>query len=410
MGTEHLEHERRPADDEPAARPARAARRDPTDVPSAAPPDIDSAPLRLERFPHGTGRVQRAAATAHDIAPVASADEPAAWIQRSTDAGRLPAQLRAGVERLSGVAVDDVRVQRNSSRPAQVGALAYAQGDEIHLGPGQDEHLPHEAWHIVQQRQGRVRQTLQLQSASINDDDALEHEADVMGARALAAGHGATVVAAVDAPAAPDVRPSTRGTNAAGGVMQLINAKDRNALKAIKAGVVAMTDPQARWDAIKQALDALGSGTNKNVIDGAKYLGVDVPEAPQTLPAATATLVKKRSADTEWDHITRGGTNRSGEPTGYHTINGKDAIAEGFGPKKELEFNCYQQRVRLIKDHEKIKQKPSTFFPDDWSLDDIREAIEYALPVGKHFEVMAPAKGRGMKLFKNADSWFPFFD
>ncbi|MEL6127089.1 MAG: DUF4157 domain-containing protein, partial [Pseudomonadota bacterium] len=37
--------------------------------------------------------------------------------------------------------------------------MAYAQGSNIHLGPGQDQHLPHEAWHVVQQRQGRVPTT-----------------------------------------------------------------------------------------------------------------------------------------------------------------------------------------------------------------------------------------------------------
>ena len=29
-------------------------------------------------------------------------------------------------------------------------ALAYAQGSDIHLAPGQEQHLPHEAWHVVQ--------------------------------------------------------------------------------------------------------------------------------------------------------------------------------------------------------------------------------------------------------------------
>ncbi|MEM7041075.1 MAG: DUF4157 domain-containing protein [Bacteroidota bacterium] len=36
-------------------------------------------------------------------------------------------------------------------------AHAYDQGTDIHIGPGQEKHLPHEAWHVVQQKQGRVR-------------------------------------------------------------------------------------------------------------------------------------------------------------------------------------------------------------------------------------------------------------
>jgi hypothetical protein len=98
----------------------------------------------------------------------------------------LPNRLKAGVERLSGIAMDDVRVHRNSAEPARLGALAYAQGSDIHLGPGQEQHLPHEAWHVVQQKQGRVKPTAQLKTGvPVNGDQTLEREADVMGARAL---------------------------------------------------------------------------------------------------------------------------------------------------------------------------------------------------------------------------------
>ena len=96
----------------------------------------------------------------------------------------MPNQLKAGVESLSGLDLSDVRVHSNSDRPAGLNALAYAQGNDIHLGAGQERHLPHEAWHVVQQRQGRVRPTLQMQGVSINDDQGLEAEADRMGARA----------------------------------------------------------------------------------------------------------------------------------------------------------------------------------------------------------------------------------
>ncbi|HKV56928.1 MAG TPA: DUF4157 domain-containing protein, partial [Ktedonobacteraceae bacterium] len=89
-----------------------------------------------------------------------------------------------GVENLSGLSMDDVRVHYHSSEPARVQALAYTQGTDIHVGPGQEHHLPHEAWHVVQQKQGRVQPTIQAQGVSINDDATLEREADQMGARA----------------------------------------------------------------------------------------------------------------------------------------------------------------------------------------------------------------------------------
>jgi hypothetical protein len=97
----------------------------------------------------------------------------------------LPDQLKSGIEDLSGMAMDDVKVHYNSSKPADVGAHAYAQGSDIHVAPGQEQHLPHEAWHVVQQKQGRVAATRQLKGIGINDDEGLEREADEMGAKAV---------------------------------------------------------------------------------------------------------------------------------------------------------------------------------------------------------------------------------
>jgi hypothetical protein len=96
----------------------------------------------------------------------------------------MPDGLKSAVESMSGMDLSDVRVHTNSDRPADLGAHAYAQGSDIHLARGQERHLPHEAWHVVQQRQGRVSPTMQLQGVNINDDTALESEADRMGEQA----------------------------------------------------------------------------------------------------------------------------------------------------------------------------------------------------------------------------------
>ena len=102
----------------------------------------------------------------------------------------MPDQLKSGIESLSGLAMDHVKVHYNSAKPAQLNAHAYAQGSDIHVAPGQEQHLPHEAWHIVQQVQGRVQPTMQLNGGvPVNDDVSLEQEADVMGAQALAVAH-----------------------------------------------------------------------------------------------------------------------------------------------------------------------------------------------------------------------------
>jgi len=78
----------------------------------------------------------------------------------------LPDQLKAGVESLSGISLDNVKVHYNSAKPAQLNALACAQGMDIHVAPGQARHLPHEAWHVVQQAQGQVKPTMQMKLAA----------------------------------------------------------------------------------------------------------------------------------------------------------------------------------------------------------------------------------------------------
>lgn len=93
----------------------------------------------------------------------------------------LPDNLKSGIENLSGYSLDDVKVHYNSSKPTQLQALAYVQGTDIHVAPGQEKHLPHEAWHVVQQKQGRVQPTMQMKGVNVNDNEGLEREADVMG-------------------------------------------------------------------------------------------------------------------------------------------------------------------------------------------------------------------------------------
>ena len=121
-------------------------------------------------------------------------------VQRKKNNTGLPDDLKTGMESLSGMSLDDVKVHRNSDRPAQLQAHAYAQGTDIHLAAGQEKHLPHEAWHVVQQKQGRVKPTMQMKGkVNVNDDAGLENEADLMGAKALQ-------MQSVDSPAVGSVK------------------------------------------------------------------------------------------------------------------------------------------------------------------------------------------------------------
>lgn len=107
-------------------------------------------------------------------------------LQRQPNNTGLPDNLKSGIENMSGYSMDDVKVHYNSSQPATLQAHAYAQGTDIHIAPGQEKHLPHEAWHVVQQKQGRVKPTMQMKGTiPVNDDAGLEKEADVMGNKAI---------------------------------------------------------------------------------------------------------------------------------------------------------------------------------------------------------------------------------
>ena len=151
---------------------------------------------------------------------------------RAPGRGGLPDRLRAGLERLSGLFMGDVRVHRGSPEPAKLGALAYTKGSDIHLGPGQEQHLPHEAWHVVQQKEGRVRATTQLKGKSVNHDSKLEAEADAMGTRAERSGE---VRDAVEFGTAALIRSAAPGRV----VQRMIEQKSSSSIDPMAASPVA---------------------------------------------------------------------------------------------------------------------------------------------------------------------------
>ena len=108
-----------------------------------------------------------------------------AQLEKKENLTGMPDDLKEGIENLSGFSMDDVRVHYNSSKPATVQALAYTQGTDIHVAPGQEKHLPHEAWHVAQQMAGRVSPTTNINGMPVNDNAELEREADVMGKKAV---------------------------------------------------------------------------------------------------------------------------------------------------------------------------------------------------------------------------------
>ena len=104
-----------------------------------------------------------------------------AVLQKKANNTGLPENVKNNTESISGISLDDVKVNYNSNKPAQLNAHAYAEGSNIHVAPGQEKHIGHEAWHVVQQKQGRVKPTTEVGGIPINDNKSLESEADKMG-------------------------------------------------------------------------------------------------------------------------------------------------------------------------------------------------------------------------------------
>jgi hypothetical protein len=174
---------------------------------------------KLNEMANGSRQIEEVGAVQSLVDEYAQNQTPI--LQRKENNTGLPDQLKSGIESLSGLSMDDVKVHRNSDKPAQLQAHAYAQGTEIHLAHGQEEHLPHEAWHVVQQKQGRVKPTMQMKGkVNVNDEAELENEADVMGRKALQ-------LKAIEVQGRDSL--DTRSTSNAAPIQRLVIAKDFNA-------------------------------------------------------------------------------------------------------------------------------------------------------------------------------------
>ncbi len=112
----------------------------------------------------------------------------------------LPQDVQEKMETSMGHDFSNVNIHENSSKAFDLGANAYAQGNDVHFAPGQfdpqsekgQQLIGHELAHVVQQREGKVEETKKMgKGMSVNDDPALESEADKMGAKAAKGTAGA---------------------------------------------------------------------------------------------------------------------------------------------------------------------------------------------------------------------------
>lgn len=104
----------------------------------------------------------------------------------------LPPALRARLERALAADLSAVRVGEDPS-VAAIGARAHARGTDVLFAPGayqpdttDGQHLiAHEVVHLLQQADGGVTTTGDVDGTPVNTDGGLEHDADALAARAL---------------------------------------------------------------------------------------------------------------------------------------------------------------------------------------------------------------------------------
>lgn len=127
--------------------------------------------LRAEQV-EAQAPAERYAQTRQQVAPPAAAVTP------------VPSHLRGAMERAFGTSFADVRLHHGSAQADQLGAAAFAQGNDVHLAsdapdlraPSGKRLLAHELAHVVQQRGG----------AAEGKPDDPEAEADAAAAAVMA--------------------------------------------------------------------------------------------------------------------------------------------------------------------------------------------------------------------------------
>nr|WP_277881636.1 GNAT family N-acetyltransferase [Phormidium sp. FACHB-592] len=236
----------------------------------------------------------------------------------------MPAPLRTHMESAFNASFANVKIHEGNHVGA-VGAIAYTQGNDVHFAPGQFNPdtrsgkalIGHELAHVLQQRQGRVKPTTQVNGLPVNDQSNLEQEADTLGQKAAQMKTPATLQKQehsdqsakfqITSPQASadgyrEITAVNQTTHQQIGTVKIKGALDRSQLHIANLWV----DPAHRQQGIsKSLLDAANQEGKKSGYKKAQ-LGVD-PEAPGMSTATLQGIYARQG-------FKRSGNVKSGQP------------------------------------------------------------------------------------------------
>jgi hypothetical protein len=247
--------------------------------------------------------------------------------------------------------------------------------------------------------EGRVKPTFQTEDGiSINDDRGLEREADVMGKRASE--QPAHVIELKD--------------SAIFSTQSVAQCKKRfGSVEEVSRFVKDHPPDKEKQVTFNKYLNDLKDKAGKPDKEDIGWLEQEARKSWDSLSVKT----RKQLDLNQWKHIWRGDIGAKGHPTGFHWKGKKDeAICEAIDPVSSASNGFYRQKVRVKPDKimnnrvdgklVKNKEKPdgSTFFPDAWTEDQVKDAIELR---DSNNEITTPKEAAGIKLHPSGDTIYP---
>ncbi len=278
----------------------------------------------------------------------------------------IPDEVMGKMESTFNTDFSNVNIVQNSSKASEAGALAYAQGNDVHFAPGQfspetpggQQLLGHELSHVVQQRQGRVQANSAVNGMAVNNDHALEAEADAMGAKAAQMKVDASPAAKTPSTAAAPVSAPTQLKADPNAKTEGKSAKEKEDEKEDGLGQVVNYDPTLALDGFTdhedkneeqageenaksigevQSVDEANKGGAEENQQESSQLPANVTEAtPVGDQSASEDLLEEESPEAETEEKQSEPESEEGTKEGENTpTDGVDGATNGQGAKKE---------------------------------------------------------------------------